>query len=84
MNPAILEGVQETLRRELKNPRIVIDIASTAEDVDGWDSLAHARLILALEERFGITFPAARLFDLDNVGDLVGLIESGLAGRPPP
>jgi acyl carrier protein len=83
VNPSILEGVQETIRREFRNPRIVVDMTTTAEDVDGWDSLAHARLLLALEERFGITFPAARLFDLDNVGDLVALIESGLAGRPP-
>jgi acyl carrier protein len=51
-------------------------LQTTAEDVDGWDSLAHARLILALEERFGVEFPAARLFDLKNIGELIELIEA--------
>ena len=81
MNQAILDGIQQTMRAEFRNPSIVIDAATTAEDVDGWDSLAHARLILALEERFGVTFPAARLFDLKNVGELAELIQAGLAGR---
>lgn len=81
MKQSILEGVQETMRREFKNPAIAIDLDTTAEDIDGWDSLAHARLILALEERFGIEFPAARLFDLDNVGELVELIEASRPSR---
>lgn len=76
MSQSILEGIQETMRQEFNDPAIVINLQTTAEDVDGWDSLAHARLILALEERFGVEFPAARLFDLKNIGELVELIES--------
>jgi acyl carrier protein len=81
MKQSILEGVQETVRREFKNPAIVVDFHTTAEDIDGWDSLAHARLILALEEQFGVEFPAARLFDLNNIGELVELIEASQANR---
>jgi acyl carrier protein len=80
VNPSILEGIQQTMRAEFRNPSIVIDADTTAEDVDGWDSLAHARLILALEERFGVTFPAARLFDLKNIGELASLIEAAQVG----
>jgi acyl carrier protein len=47
---------------------------TTAEDVDGWDSLAHARLIVAVEKQFGVSFPAERLFELSSVGELVELI----------
>jgi acyl carrier protein len=76
VSQAILEGIQETMRQEFNDPAIVINLQTTAEDVDGWDSLAHARLILALEERFAVQFPAARLFDLKNIGELVELIET--------
>lgn len=51
---------------------------TTAEDVNGWDSLAHARLILALEEHLSIQFPGDKLFDLDCVGDLVTLADQAL------
>lgn len=48
---------------------------TTADDVDGWDSLAHARLIMKIEETFDVRFPGDRLFDLDCVGDLVALVD---------
>ncbi len=52
--------------------------STTAEDIDGWDSLAHARLIMALENELGIRFPSDKLFDLDCVGDLVTLAGEAL------
>jgi acyl carrier protein len=81
MSQSILEGVQETIRREFKDPAITVDLTTTAEDIDGWDSLAHARLILALEERFGVEFPASRLFVLNTVGELVELIAASTQAR---
>lgn len=53
--------------------------STTAEDVDGWDSLAHARLIMALEDQLNIRFPGEKLFDLDCIGDLVALAEQALS-----
>jgi acyl carrier protein len=81
VKPDTLQGIQEIMRAEFRNPALVVDPATSAEDIDGWDSLAHARLILALEERFRVEFPAARLFDLQNVGELAELIDSSLAAR---
>ncbi|MFT3905869.1 MAG: acyl carrier protein [Steroidobacteraceae bacterium] len=46
----------------------------SADDVDDWDSLMHVRLILAIEQKFGIKFSAAEVGRLKNVGDLVQLI----------
>ncbi len=48
--------------------------ALTAEDVDGWDSLTHIRLMLSVEKAFKIKFSTSELGSLRNVGDLVGLI----------
>jgi len=63
-----------------KAPRVVFERHTTADDVDGWDSLAHARLILAVEEKYGVTLPADRLFDLDDVGMLYDLLAQTIAG----
>jgi len=48
----------------------------SAKDVDGWDSLAHIRLILTIEKAFKIKFSTSEIGKLQNVGDLVVLIKS--------
>jgi acyl carrier protein len=55
---------------------IVVSADLTADDVDEWDSLAHIRLVLAIERQFGMKFSAAEVGRLKNVGDLVSLIET--------
>lgn len=46
----------------------------TADDVDGWDSLAHIRLMLSVQKAFGIKFSPVETGKLENVGALVNLI----------
>ena len=53
---------------------LVIDVATRAEDVDGWDSLAQIRLIVSIEKAFRLHFTAAEISDLDNVGEMASLI----------
>jgi acyl carrier protein len=47
---------------------------TTAEDVEGWDSLAHIRLVVSIEKAFGLRFTAAEISDLENVGAMADLI----------
>ena len=47
----------------------------TAKDVDGWDSLAHIRLILTIERAFKVKFSTSEIGKLQNVGELVALIK---------
>jgi len=47
----------------------------SAKDVDGWDSLAHIRLLLTTEKSFNIKFSTAEIGKLENVGELVALIK---------
>lgn len=55
---------------------IVVTPELTADDVDEWDSLAHIRLVVAVEKKFGMKFSAAEVGQLKNVGELVSLIEA--------
>lgn len=47
---------------------------TSAPDVEGWDSLAHIRLMMTVERKFGIKFSTLEINDLETVGDLVSLI----------
>jgi acyl carrier protein len=53
----------------------------TANDVDGWDSLSHVNLIVAIEAKFAIRFTQKELLKQRNVGDLIADIDRKLAAR---
>ena len=48
----------------------------SASDVDGWDSLAHVRFMLAVERAFGVKFTASEISSFKTVGDLAAAIEA--------
>jgi acyl carrier protein len=48
---------------------------TTADDIDGWDSLSHIRLVLAVSKAFGVKFSASEIGNLKNVGEFAALIE---------
>ena len=53
----------------------------TANDVDGWDSLSHVNLIIAIETDFGIKFTQKELLKQKKVGDLIADIDRKLSGN---
>lgn len=53
----------------------------TANDVDGWDSISHLNLIIAIEQKFGIKFSQKELMKFKNVGDLYRSIEKKLEAK---
>ena len=71
----ILKRVEEIFREELEQEDLVLTDGTTADDVDGWDSLSHVQLVAAMEEAFGIEFKSLEILSWDNVGDLIDSIE---------
>lgn len=71
---------QETLnsifQEVFDDDTIQIHPRMTANDVEGWDSLSHVNLILAIETRFQIRFSQKELLTFKNVGDLLRSIEA--------
>jgi acyl carrier protein len=61
-------------REFFDDEKIVLRPDMMARDVDGWDSLAHVRLLLTIERKFKIKFSASEVGSLQTIGDLVGLI----------
>ena len=70
----ILERLTEVFRDVFDNPSLQIGEATTASDVEGWDSIAHVSLIVAAETRFDVSFTTKDIQALTCVGDLVRLI----------
>lgn len=64
------------LRLVFKAPALEVSAATTAQDVPGWDSLAHLALIAEVEGEFGIKFKLKELMSIENVGDIERLISA--------
>ena len=79
MSP-LQSDLQEVFRRVFDDDELVILDATSAADIDGWDSMAHINLIIAIEKRFGVKFSAAEIGALgrrgQNVGNMLELLES--------
>jgi acyl carrier protein len=54
----------------------------SADDVEGWDSLTHIRLMLTVEKAFDTKFSVSEIGRLENVGDLVTLIKGKTQKKP--
>jgi acyl carrier protein len=61
---------------------IRITPTTTANDIDGWDSLSHVNLIVAVEQGFAIRFSQKEILTFKNVGDLLNCIDRKLAEKP--
>lgn len=52
---------------------------TTADDVEGWDSLNHVQIIAAVEKKYGLRFSLSEIQFFKNVGDLVNAIKEKLS-----
>ncbi len=57
---------------------VEVTAATSADDIEEWDSLSHIRFIITLERRFKIKFLNEEIADLKNVGDLARVIQAKL------
>ena len=75
----LLLKVQDIFRDVLDDEEIVLSETSTAEDVEGWDSLTHIQLIVAIEKKFKIKVTSKEILSWKNVGELIDCLASKLA-----
>jgi acyl carrier protein len=61
-------------RQTFGDETLSLSASTTAQDVEGWDSLMHINLIVAIERTFKIRFTTREITALQNVGDLVDAI----------
>lgn len=72
-----INELQEVFR-EIFGDEIVISNATTADDIDDWDSLTHMQLIVAIEKKYNIKFTIAEIQKAANVGEFIDIIQDKL------
>ena len=68
----LLDEFRDVLRSVFDDDALAVTPATTADDVDGWDSMMHINVIIAVERRFGVKFAAAEIAGLKGAGQNVG------------
>lgn len=64
------DRIQQVFREVLDDDQLMLTDDTTANEVEGWDSLAHINLMFALESEFGIQFSDVQLTSFHDVGQL--------------
>lgn len=74
----ILKQVTQVFINTLDEDNTVLTESTKADDVEGWDSLTHVQLVVAVEKKFKIRFAAKEIQSWKNVGELLDSISSKL------
>ena len=74
----LLEKTAEVIRNNFDDDELEITDATTASDVEDWDSLEQINILVALEKTFATKFAVSEVEGLQNVGEMVDLIEKKL------
>jgi acyl carrier protein len=72
----IIEKIIPVFRTVFEDENLEIDEKSNSDNVNGWDSLNHIYLVVAIEEQFNIKFLAEDIQKWDNVGDMAEYISN--------
>ncbi len=70
---AQLEAIFQSV---INDDDLALSDETTAEDVEGWDSVAHINLMFSIEREFGIQFAGNELAEFQNIGQLKEYLEA--------
>lgn len=74
----VTEELTAVFREVFDDEGIQLTPELTADDVEGWDSLSHVNLVIAVEMKFDIEFTQKEIRSFANVGEMIACIESKL------
>ncbi|MES2851204.1 MAG: acyl carrier protein [Bacteroidota bacterium] len=72
----ILEQISSVFSDTLDEDNVTLTENSTADDVEGWDSLTHVQLVVAVEKKFKIRFSAKEIQSWKNISEMIDSISS--------
>ena len=79
VDPRIVDCFHSALGR----PDLALDMTSSMESTEGWDSFAHINLVLALEDAFGVEFESDEIPELNEMPRIVAALRArGALGTP--
>ncbi|QFY41381.1 acyl carrier protein [Candidatus Methylospira mobilis] len=72
----VLNNINDIFNDIFNDESIVITEASSAKDIDEWDSLNNIQIVVAVEKKFKIRFKASEISGWNNVGEMCDSIET--------
>jgi len=75
----VFEKLNEVFQDVFDDEEITVTDATTADDIEDWDSLEHINLMAAVEQEFGIKFTMGQIVSMKNVGEMANIIMEKLA-----
>ena len=70
----VWEKLTEIFRNNFEDEDLSLSESTTANDIEGWDSLEQINLIVAIQHEFSIKINIKESVYLKNVGQMVDLI----------
>ena len=77
-NSEILQQLEVIFKDVLDEENITLTETTTANEVEGWDSLTHIQLIVAIEKHFKIKFSSKEILSWKDIGEMQESIVSKL------
>jgi acyl carrier protein len=78
---SIFDEVRQTVSDILNVPVQRISIESSTETLEGWDSMQHLSLMMALEEKFRLEFEPEEIERMTSLGRIVEVLERRGVGK---
>lgn len=75
-NKSIITKMTPIFEDLFEEENLNISEATTADDIEDWDSLTHVHLIVLLEGEFGVKFTSKEIGAFNKVGDIIQAILS--------
>ncbi|SDW87298.1 acyl carrier protein [Lachnospiraceae bacterium KHCPX20] len=77
----VFEKMMEICKDVFDDDKLVVTEATTAADVEGWDSLTHLSLVNELEETFEVAFTLDEVTGSKNLGELLNALMKHIAEK---
>ena len=69
------QQLEEVFREVFNLEDLILADATTAQDIPGWDSVAHINLMFSIEQAFNVRFNGNELAEFKNIGELKAFLD---------